>query len=212
MTITDVQRQRKRNQRRSIYIDGEFAFGVGEETYVKFALFKGREVDEAFLEEVQQWDEVYYAKQTALNYVNVRLRSKKEVHDKLRDREYSEEAIKVAISFLFEYQLLDDGVFARAWVKDKLLKREVGRMKLESELRKKGVNKEVTAETLDEILGDNREEQEAFKAAEKKARKIRHDDPRKWDQSMSSFLANRGFGWAIVKKVLQKYRDDRENK
>ena len=208
--ITDVQRQRKRSARRSIFIDDEFAFGVGEETYVKFALFKGRKVDDAFLEEVKEWDAIYYAKQTALNYVNRRMRSESEVIKKLREKGYEPESIDVAIGFLHEYDMLDDQAFARAWAHDRLLRKATGRKKIEAGLREKGIDKEIIAGTLEELFQDDRELEEAHKAAEKKALKIRHDDPRKWEQSMASFLANRGFGWDIVQKVIRKYREERK--
>ncbi len=209
-TITDVRQQKKRSARRSIYINGEFAFGVGEETYVKFALFKGREVDEAFLEEVKQWDEIYHAKQSALNYVNARMRSRSEISQKLRDRGYGPEAVESALTFLHEYNMVDDAAFARAWVNDRLLKRATGRKKLEVELMRKGIDKETIAETLGRFFSEDFEIEQAMRAAEKKAGKIRHDDPRKWDQSMSAFLANRGFGWDVIRRVLEKYREERD--
>ena len=207
-TITDVQKQKKRSNRRSIYIDNEFAFGVGEETYVKFALFKGREVEETFIEEVKEWDELYHAKQTAMNYVNSRRRSRREVSQKLRDRGYSPTAITGTLSFLEEYDMLDDTAFARAWINDRLLKRSTGRKKLEMELSAKGVEKETITLTLDEVFNDAFELEQCRIAAGKKSGKIRHKDRAKWEQSMASFLAGRGFGWDVIRKVIEEFRSE----
>ncbi|MGE3802912.1 MAG: RecX family transcriptional regulator [Candidatus Kapaibacterium sp.] len=209
LTITDVQKQKKKTARRSIFINGEFSFGVGEETYVKFALFKGREIDNDFIDEVKAWDELYHAKQTAMNFVNSRRRSEREVAQKLRDRGYSIEAIEETQKFLKEYEMLDDLAFARAWINDRLLKRATGQMKLRMELMNKGVDKETITEALNDIFNDEFELQQAMEAAEKKAGKIRKEDPRKWEQSMSSFLVGRGFGWDVIRKVLEKYREER---
>lgn len=209
LTITEVRKQRKRETRRSIFIDGEFAFGVSEEAYVKFALFRGREITHAFLDEVRTWEERYQAKQVALRMVNGRMRSRSEIVSKLKDREFDQEVIEYTLDFLREYDLTDDTAFAKAWINDQLLKRPLGRSRLVQGLREKGVPEEAVTEALNERFDHEKEFDEALRAAEKKAPKIRKTDPAVWDRSMSNFLAGRGFSWSIVREILARYRDER---
>jgi SOS response regulatory protein OraA/RecX len=76
-------------------------------------------------------------------------------------------------------------------------------------LREKGVEKELASEALSNAVSDDAELRNAMAAAEKKARTIRTDDPKKWERSLASFLATRGFGWDVVGKVLEGYRNQR---
>lgn len=205
--ITDVQIQKRRATRRSIYLDGEFAFGVSEEAYVKFALFTGRELTPEFLDEVLLWERRYQARTLALRFVNARMRSRMEVMKKLREKNVDEETIDATMEFLLEYDLIDDEAFARAWVHDQLLKRRLGRKRLENGLREKGIDRGIAERVLSERLGDEEELAQAIEAAARKALTIRHDDSMKWERSMSNFLAGRGFSWEVIKHVLRKYRE-----
>lgn len=211
LTITDVQTQRRNEVRRSIFVNGEFALGVSEEIYVKFALFKGRVVTEAFLEEVRREDELYRCKQTAIRYLGRRMRSTQEVERKLAEKGFLPEPIAATLKFLDEYRMLDDQAFAKSFINDQLLRRPVGRRRLNAELRRKGLAKDEITESIASSVGDEDELSNAFAAAAKKAPNIRHDDPRKWDRTMASFLAGRGFGWDVVDKVLAHYRKERKN-
>lgn len=209
LVITDVQVQQKSAERRSIFINDEFAFGVSEEIYVKYALYKGRVVTEEFLGEVRREDELYRCKQYALRYVGRRMRSRQEVERKLTEKECSPEAITATLKFLEEYRMIDDREFARVFVNDQLLKRPLGRRRLTNELRRRGVDKEEIDETMESAITEEDELANAMAAAEKKAGSIKHDDPRKWERSMASFLAGRGFAWEVVAKVLEAFRRNR---
>lgn len=211
LVITDVQTQVKRAERRSIFINGEFALGVSEETYVRYALYKGRVLTPELLEEVRREDEIFQCKQTAMRFLERRMRSRQEVERKLVAKEYSPGAIEATLRFLADYGMIDDREFARVFVSDQLLRRPVGKRRLGDELRRKGLPKEEIAETLKATIGDADELANAMAAAEKKARTIRHDDPRKWERSMASFLAGRGFGWDVVSKVLERFRAQRND-
>jgi regulatory protein len=200
--ITEVQTQRKRAERRSIFINGEFAFGISEEMYVKHALFSGRIVTRAFLEEVLGEEERYQARQVAMRFVNRRMRSLQEIEKKLAEREFTPDIIQNTIQFLREYNLVNDEGFARAYVNDQLLRRPIGRRRLQMELQKKGVDREQVGKILGSIVDDAGELANAMAAAEKKLPNLRGDDPRKRERSLATFLTSRGFGWDVIKQVL----------
>ena len=134
LVITDVQTQVKRAERRSLFINGEFALGVSEETYVRYALYKGRVLTPELLEEVRREDEIFQCKQTAMRFLERRMRSRQEVERKLATKEYSPGAIEATLRFLVEYRMIDDREFARVFVSDQLLRRPVGKRRLGDEL------------------------------------------------------------------------------
>lgn len=205
--ITDVQTQRKRAERRSIFVNGEFAFGISEEMYVKHALFNGRVLTRQFLEEVLGEEERYQARQVALRFVNRRMRSLQEIEKKLAEREFTSDIITDTVAFLREYNLVDDANFARAYVNDQLLRRPIGRRRLQMELQKKGVDRDQVGTILGALVDDAGELANAMAAAEKKLPTLKGDDPRKRERSLATFLTSRGFGWDVIKQVIAEMRD-----
>jgi regulatory protein len=206
LVITEVQTQRRRAERRSIFINGEFSFGISEENYVRYALFKGREVTREFIDEVRSAEEHYQARQSALRFLERRMRSVQEIEKKLREKEFSTETIAATLEFLRHYGMIDDDAFARAFVNDQLVRRPIGRRRLEQELRRKGIDKEAAGSTVADIVDDDAELRNALAAAEKKLGTLRQDDPRKRERSLANFLAGRGFSWSVIGTVLERLR------
>ncbi|MBC8145631.1 MAG: RecX family transcriptional regulator [bacterium] len=205
LIITDVQTQRKRAERRSIFVNDEFAFGVSEECYVKYALFKGREVTQHFLDEVMSAEELYQARQCAMRMLGRRMRSVHEIRTKLAEKEFPGETIDATLEFLRSYGMIDDDAFARAFVSDQLMRRPVGRRKLEQDLRTKGIAKDAAGELVLALVDDDCELSNAIAAAEKKFPLLRQGDAMKRDRALASFLAGRGFSWNVIANVVKQF-------
>ena len=86
MVITKIEAQKKKG-RYNIYLNDAFAFGVDEATVVKYALFKGTELTKEQIEEIKHDDCIQQAYQKALHFLNFKLRSTKEVYEKLEKYE-----------------------------------------------------------------------------------------------------------------------------
>lgn len=201
LTVTDVRTGRSRKQPRLIYLNDEFSFRLSDDICMKFGLFRGARLTEERIATILAEEERFQAKQAALRLVTHRMRSEREVERKLREKGFSPEAIETAQKFLHEYGMIDDAEFATAFVNDQLLRRPLGKRRLEQELRKKGVDSNTIASTLTEIDQDA-EYELALAAAEKKIPSIRATDRLRWERSMASFLTGRGFGWEVVGKVM----------
>lgn len=211
LIVTAVEKQRARETRRSIFVNGVFALGLSDEIYAKYALFRGRVVTAELLEEVREADERYRCKEAALMLHNYRMRSRHEMETKLTAKGFSPEAVAATLALLDEYGMLNDAAFARAVVDQQLLRRPVGRRRLAEELRRHGVPKEQIEETVRGSVSDEDELRNATAAAEKKARTLRGDDPRKRERSLAAFLASRGFSWETITKVTAAYRSRPED-
>ena len=206
--ITRIERQVRRRERISIWIDDEFAFGIAEETWVRFSLVTGRTLSADEISGIREWDEIYQAKQTGMRYLERRRRSRQEIRQRLVEKEYSEPAIEEAIRFLEEYGMVDDEAFARAWVHDRLLRKKVGRRKLASELSSKGIDRELVSNVLAEVLDIETARGHAMEAARGKERRLRKSDPMARERSMVTFLQSRGFGWEEIRPVLEQLREE----
>lgn len=207
LTITDIIPQRSRTQPRRVRLSDGFTFPVSDDTLVRFALAKGVMVSQEQVREIRSQEEAFQAKQAAVAICGRRLRSRKELEEKLREKEFGSEAIAAALAFATEYGYANDTNFAQAFVRDQLLRRPVGRQRLQLELQRRGVAKQDIAEALASVFSDSDQElQLAIAAAKKKLATSRASDPQKRERSLANFLAARGFSWEIVRKVMEELK------
>lgn len=207
LIITDILPQRSRTQPRRVRLSDGFTFPISDDTIVRFGLAKGVVVSDEQVREIRSQEETFQAKQAALAICGRRLRSRKELEEKLREKEFSSEAIEAATTFAAEYGYLDDLNFAQAFIRDQVLRRPVGRQRLQLELQRRGVAKQDIAEALSSVFSDSEQElQLAIAAAKKKLATSRITDPQKRERSLANFLAARGFGWEVVRKVIEELK------
>src|ERR1700677_2990016 len=128
--ITSIARQKKDKARASIFLDEEFAFGVCDQTVEQFRLRKGDYIDRELFEKIADFDFFIEAKRIALAYLNYRSRSEKEIRERLQKEDIPEPIILRTFEFLKEYKLIDDGVWSKSFVNDKLMRKPVSSKQL----------------------------------------------------------------------------------
>ena len=72
----------------------------------------------------------------SINYIEVRIRSTNEIKVYLKNKKYSEEVIESTINRLLKNNILNDEVFTKAFINDKLNFTTMGPYKIELELKK----------------------------------------------------------------------------
>jgi len=195
--ITEISPQAKAPHRVNIYIDEVFKFGIDERLLLDFDLYIGKEISEADIEKYKEGDAFQKCMDKAFRFLSFRMRSEKEMRDKLLEK-YDEATVKKAIRRLQQLKFIDDTGFTRAWVES----RKVGRGKkaLAFELSRKGVEKEI----IDEALFDLSEDEELESALElvKKRSKYKGLDKNEAYQKIGGFLSRRGYSYDVIKKVI----------
>ena len=107
----------------------------------------------------------------ALNYVDKRRRTERQVRDKLRERGFSAEDIDYAVYRLHEDLLLGDEEYARDFISSRLAVKPMSSRQLEQQLIKNGIPRDMAHEALAE-LGDDSELESAHEAARKILRSL----------------------------------------
>src|SRR4030042_1258169 len=92
--------------------------------------------------------ELEKAKSSAFKLLSYRIRSCKEISDKLKDKGFSQDTIAAVIRDLKRIDYLDDYKFAKEFIESRLIHNPKGEKLLRYELLKKGVDKN----TIDELL------------------------------------------------------------
>lgn len=202
--ITSVEPQKKNRKRYSIFVDGEFACGLDREVLLDHPVHEGDEItgdDIAFLENE---DGAVRARTHALSLISYRMRSVKELRDRLKRKKYRDELIERTVSRLQQIGLLDDRKFADAYVHARLTQRPAARRVIEQELCGRGIAAGIIAEVLAEQYPVEHEASIARDLAAGKSRQLR-GDPIKASKRLSDYLLRRGFSWDIIRPLRDEF-------
>ncbi len=204
LKITELKPQQRRKDRISVFLDGEFAFGLQEATAA--GLFVGQELTGSQIEALKQADSVEWAKQIAYRLLSRRPRSIEEVRRHLGKKEVEDGVIDRVIDRLVELDLLDDVAFARYWVEQRETFRPRGRRALRYELGQKGLSRQV----IDQVVAEVDETAAARRAGAKKASRWAHLAEEEFLANMQGFLSRRGFSYAVIAQVSEQLWADLE--
>jgi regulatory protein len=141
------------------------------------------------------------AKAYAFLLLKFRLRSEGELESRLKRKKFSPEVVKKTASFLKEKKFIDDVLFARGWIQSRL-RRSLGARRITTELKLKGINKEIIERELS-LFKENYSEQEVVtRLAEERLKKLKTTEPRSAMRRVYAYLARRGFSPEIITDVL----------
>ncbi len=99
--------------------------------------------------------------------------------------------------------LLDDALFARLWVEDRILYHPLSRRAVERELTEKGIASEIAAKTMGEIYPLEREKEIALKLAQTRLERYRSLDPERRVHRTIAYLTRRGFTFSLASSVIR---------
>jgi len=200
MRITEIKKQ-KRGQRVNIYLDGRFGFGITNSALVDFDLFVNKELSAAEIEEIIKKDQASKALQKCFRWLGIRPRSEKELRDKLKEKQFDPKIINQAIGQIKELGYLNDQEFTRMFIE---MKKSKGRMVIQRELRRKGIDEEIIKNSLAKYYSSDEELESALNLAEKKMCTYKKLPALKTKQKLARYLAGRGFNWEIIQEVLHR--------
>ncbi len=203
--ITAIKVQKRNPNRVNIDLDGEFAFGLSR--FVAAWLKPGDHLSEEKISSLMEKDALEVAYQRALDLLNHRLRSEKEIRLRLIEKDFQPEQIDQVISKLKQANLVRDEAFARMWVESRNEFHPRSSKLLRYELRNKGI-----AEShIDSALKEMPEENElAEKAATLYVRRLQGKDWQTFRNRLSGFLARRGFSYTTIAPIVKSLWDQQE--
>jgi regulatory protein len=202
--ITALKAQKRDRSRVSVYLDGEYAFGLPR--IVAAWLQVGQVLDDDKIAELKAQDARETAYQRALRLLNYRDRSEAEIVQSLKQKQVPEEIIANVIERLQRSHLVDDQRFAKTWVDNRNEFRPRSRRALAYELREKGIDEQAIEQTLE----DFDELEAAYQAASKYTQKIKQLEWQEFRQKLYAFLSRRGFNYDTVKTTVARLRTERD--
>lgn len=206
--ITRIVEQKRRPNRRSVYLDGQFAFGCNVNVVATFRLREGlvltpERVDEILRGEVRQ--DCFDA---AMKFLQTRMHARSELRTKLLRREYGAGVVDGVLEDLARLGYVDDARFAQTRALSAAQHRQHGRRRAMVELLKKGVARETARRAVEDVYEATDSMAVARELARKKAPALRRLDPLVARRRLAGMLARRGFEYDVVKPVIDEVLGD----
>ena len=139
------------------------------------------------------------AKSAALNFLSYRARSEAEVRSRL-SRRFSPNVVEQVIEELAQQDLLNDSNFARVWTENRDTFKPRSAAAIKQELLSKGVARDVAqsaVEGVDDTDG-------AYRAAQRRAERLRDDDLPTCRRKLMGFLQRRGFSRSVSRETISR--------
>ncbi|MCI2426698.1 RecX family transcriptional regulator [Candidatus Acetothermia bacterium] len=132
-----------------------------------------------------------------------RPRSKAEARERLYQRGYSEEEISAVLKRAVEERLIDDQLFARLWVEEKIAHDPLSRRALAIQLQEKGIPTEISDAILSELYPLTLEEQLVSRLINKRLLRYQRLSIEQAERRLINFLLQRGFSPAMIEERVK---------
>jgi len=201
-TITSLEEQTHNAGRVSVFLDGDFAFGVPKDLVVKHNLHEGKTLTPEEQSDIERDEQYIRAKQRALNYLAHKPRTEAEVRRTLRNDDAPAPVVEDVVARLYELNYLDDEAYARDYAHNRFANKKYGPIRIRRELTERGVDRHV-AETAVDTLFDDRDPMDAARThAEPRWNRLADEEPRRRKQKLYRYLRRRGFTSDTIYAVL----------
>jgi regulatory protein len=194
--ITALKFQKKNPNRVNVHLDGQFGFGIHK--ILAAELHIGQRLSTQQIDDLLDRDEEEKAYQRALRYLSRRPHAEQEIREKLSRKRIPSDICERVIGLLRTASLLDDAAFAEAWVENRRLYRPRSARALRHELKQKGVG----SEAIEAALSEFDDEEAAWQAGRKAARRYRSLPEETAVKRMKAYLARRGFSYRMTRRIV----------
>ena len=172
-----------KGSRIQITLDNGISFILYKGEVRRYKISENATIDEKSYNEI--WDILYKrARERALYILDDGYKTKKQIYDKLKSGNYPEDIIQSVISYLLEYNLIDDLRYAGLYIEYK------------SESKSKR-----------QIVQDYTDEHSLNKILEKRIKRYNLEEPKEL-QKLYRYLVGKGYNYNDVKSAVRQYSHD----
>lgn len=198
--LTQIKETKK--GRLALFLDGEFAFSLDEDTFASAHLHEGDELEDWQVEDLRKQSDTRRALDKAMDYLSLRDHAAGELYQKLC-RKFDGPSAAYAVARAQELGLLNDADFARRRAAELLRKRK-SRREILTDLSAKGIDRDVAAEAVEALYqtDEDGEDPELATARALVERRYAAKLAAGKREQVAAALARRGFSRAIIREVL----------
>lgn len=190
-----------------IYIDGEYKLTVDEIFWFSCGYISGDEIDEEELTAFEEAAGSRRAFNSALNSLDYRDHSEKEIRAKLM-RKHGAEYVDEAVEKLIELDLINDRRYAENYARELFEHKKFGKIRIKSELIAKGIASDIASETVNSLFEDEEPDniQRIVDIIEKKYYNRMNDEVGR--KKVFSALQRMGYSFSDIREAMSEFSDD----
>jgi regulatory protein len=211
--ITAIVPSARKAGRFELVVDGRHEVTLSLEAIERLGLAIGRAYD-AVRAGVEREAAVLATYDRALNMLAFRARSTTELRRQLIRKGESAPLVELALERLHALGLRDDASYARQFSRAKVLGPGYSKRRLQQELFRKGVSRDVADEAIAEVLSEEAVDEDAIveRVARKKLRSLAKLDAAARSRRLYAFLARRGFDSEDIRRAMRAVLDGNEER
>ncbi len=202
MQITSVEKNRKNKEKMSVYIDGTFSFTISEDDYLSMNLYDKVEISQDEIDYIKNTVNFRAAKNTAIKYLSHKLRTEKEVAQKLHEEGFDADSTEKAIEELKSLGYINNKIYVQKFLFDRSKLKPKSKKLLKLELKSKGISEEIIDEVLDDWNVDETVIAESLVKRKFGKYDLNNENIRK---KVHMFLRHRGYDYEVTEEVLRRF-------
>lgn len=190
-----------------IYIDGEYLLTVDEIFWFSCGLVSGDEINEEELTAFEEAAGSRRAFNSALNSLDYRDHSEKEIRAKLL-RKHDADYVDEAVEKLIELDLVNDERYAENYARELFERKKFGKMRIKSELRAKGISTDIANAAVEELFEEEEPDnvQRIVDIIGKRYYNRMNDEVRR--KKVFSALQRMGYSFSDIREAMSEFSDD----
>ena len=202
MRITSIEKSNKNKSMASVCIDNKQEFVLPLKRIDALNLTIDKVIEQETLDYILKYEVYAAAKNSAVKFLSLKLRTSYEVKEKLSEFGYEENTISQVIKDLTEIDYINDYKYASKYISEKTKLKPKSIKLLEMELENKGIPNDIINSVIEELNPDD--DQIAMELLKKRYYKYSEYDEI-LIKKMKSYLASRGFSYNQISKAISKY-------
>jgi regulatory protein len=209
--VTSITEQKRRPNRRSVFLDGRFAFGCSVNVIARFRLRVGQSLAPEQVAQIEQGVVKQECFDKSIRFLESRLHSRAELHRKLKRQEWGDAVIESVLADLSRMGYLDDARFARTKALSAAQHKKHGRRRAYVELIKSGVEGGVARRALEDVYDAHDSTRVARELAMKQRDRLMKLDPIVARRRLVGMLQRRGFEYESIRPVIDEVLGDTQS-
>ena len=203
LTVTRITAQKKNSDRYSLFHEKKFLIGIGRKTRQDFSIETGILLTPTLYRQLTEAENLSSIREICYRYLARRDHSSSELRKKINKKGFNNKDIELIIEDLVKRGLLNDKEFAKKFAVDKMELNSWGPKKIRSELFKKGVDRKIINQIVENLAPIDDLKQICIDLVLKRKRHfLREEDLFKRKQKIYRYLVGRGFSSSIITSSL----------
>ena len=183
------------------FLNNHSEISIYEELFLKYDLLLKKNISDKELEKIKKENFLLEGYYEALKYLTRKMRSRKEVDDFLKRKEYSKECRDFVLEKLEKEDYVNDQKFLEAFLHDQLSLTLNGPFKIKKELEKLGI---LDYSLLDEI-SDKVWQERILKIVKKREGIQKKESEKLFKKKLIMYIYTYGYSMSMIESILENY-------